>query len=373
MTTIPEVLRVGTPVIRPAQTIAQQQIATFLRICELCARPPRWTGRMDVRHEACAFFLISAPSVAWVEAAAEDGRLRLVDVCIEAMGTFAAIEASIATGVPQLVICGAGPGTLGHHWAIPGGRSQGASVLLLVPRTPPGLAGAVDVQECSSYAPLHQAGADLYDEVLTMDDVAEMPRIALRLRHLFARPQGAMVQLSVPVHLLGEPGPPLPDLGLVAAPLPAPSPATVADVARLLRTSGSRPAFLFGSGTMPFRHRLAALVERWDAVHFSTPPAAAIVPGSLGTIGNAAGGDVPAELCKRRVRCVVALGTRFGTASEGGNDELLPRHCHVVHVDADPTLVPGNAAATRGRRLTFIHSDIGVFLDALSHHDTGAT
>src|SRR5204862_6167570 len=103
------------------------------------------------------------------------------------------------------------------------------------------------------------------------------------------------------------------------------------------------------------------------------PRAAGILPGSLGTIGNGAGGDVPDTLRALGVTCVVALGTRWGTASEGGNEELLPRDCHVVHVDADPNLVPGSAAATHARRVTFINSDIGVFLDAMSHDAEGAT
>jgi hypothetical protein len=117
-----------------------------------------------------------------------------------------------------------------------------------------------------------------------------MPRIAARLRHLFARPQGAIVRLSVPTSLLRCRCPPLPDLGMVEIALPAPGPSTIARVAELLTGPGGPPAFLFGSGAVAFRDRLGPLVERYGAVHFTTPAATAILPGSLGVVGNAAHG-----------------------------------------------------------------------------------
>jgi thiamine pyrophosphate-dependent acetolactate synthase large subunit-like protein len=214
---------------------------------------------------------------------------------------------------------------------------------------------------------LHTVGAELYDDVLAMEDVDEIPRIALRLRHLFARRQGAVVQLSVPTNLLSRTCPPLPDLGAVQIGQPAPSARILARVTRLLAGPGGPPAFLFGSGAVAYRDRLGALVKRWDAVHFSTPAAAAILPGSLGVVGNAAHGDVPRRLRELDVRCVVVLGSRLGTASGGGDDALLPPGCHIVHVDVDPAVVAGNAMATRGHRVTFVLSDIGEFLGALAN------
>jgi acetolactate synthase I/II/III large subunit len=349
------------------RTLAERLIELVVDLADVCVRPPRWTGELDVLDQVtCAFFLISAANVAWVEAAAAHPRVQIADVSIEAMATFAAIEASIATGRPQLVISGSGPGTAGHLWAVPAARSQGAAVLVLVPRTPPSLVGSNDIQESSSYHPIHMAGATLYDEVLAMEDIAEMPRIAMRLRHLFTRRQGAVVQLSVPTNLFSRTCPPLPDLRAVHIAQPAPSARTVAHVRELLSRPGAPPAFLFGSGAVAYRARLGALVERWGAVHFTTPAATAILPGSLGVIGNAAHGDVPRRLRELGVRCVVVLGSRLAVASGGGDGALLPPGCHVVHVDADPDVVAGNAVATRGRRVTFVPCDIDEFLDALS-------
>jgi len=348
------------------QTLAERQIELVVTLADLCARPPRWRGERDeLGHISCAFFLISAANLAWVDAAAAHPRVRAVPVSIEAMGSFAAIEASIATGRPQLVISGSGPGTLGHLWAIAAARAQGASVLVLVPRTPPELAGSNDIQEASYDQPLHVVGAHLYDKVIALEAVAQMPRIARTLRQLFARPQGAVVQLSVPTNLLVALCPALPRLDAVRIELPSPSAATIADVAELLSGPGKRPAFLFGSGAVAFRHRLGALVERWGAVHFSTPAAAAIVPGSLGVIGNAASGDIAKRLLELDVSCLVVLGSRLAIASGGGDGALLPAGCHVVHVDADHNVIAGNAVATWGHDVTFIPSDIGTFLDAL--------
>lgn len=350
---------------REGPTLAQRQIEAFISICEQCARPPRWPGSQDAAPTTSAFFLISAASVAWVDAAAADSRIRLIDVSLEAMATFAAIEASVATGRPQLVIAGAGPGRLGHLWAVPAAQAQGASLLVLVPRTPPHRAGMTDIQEGSTFSPLHQAGADLFDAVIAMDDIAQMPQIVLRLRTLLARPQGAVVQLSVPSHLLGLPCPELPDLPRLEIALPAPSPATTRDV-RAELGAGPPPAFLIGSGAVPYGHRLPAILERFGAVHFSTPAAAGLLKDSLGTIGNASGGDIPVRLRELGVRCVIVLGSRLGIASGGGAEGLFPPDSHIIQVDVDQELIAGNAVAMRGRRVTLVQSDIGEFLDAIS-------
>lgn len=347
-------------------TLAQAQIELAVQLAGLCARPARWRGANDADAAAtCAFFLISAASVAWVEAAAAHERVCAVDVSIEAMGAFAAIEASIATGRLQIVICGAGPGTLGPLWAIPGARAQGASVLVLAPRTPPHLIRANDIQESSRHQPIHTAGSQLFDEVLALESVAEMRRIAIRLRHLFARPQGAVVQLSAPTSLLAAECPSLPSLSALVIAPPAPSPSTMAHVVELLMGPGGPPAFLLGSGSVAYRDRLGALLARWGAVHFSTPAAAAILPGSLGVIGNAGSGEVGARLRELDVRCVVVLGSRLGIASGGDDGALLPRDCQIVHVDVDPDVTAGNAAATWDRPVLAVTSGIAEFLDAL--------
>jgi thiamine pyrophosphate-dependent acetolactate synthase large subunit-like protein len=122
-----------------------------------------------------------------------------------------------------------------------------------------------------------------------------------------------------------------------------------------------------------YRDLLGLAVARWGAVHFTTPAATAVLRGSLGVVGNGAHGDVPARLRELDVRCVVVLGSRLGTASGGGDPDLLPRGCHVVHIDIDPRVVAGNAVATWNRPLTFIPSDIGAFLEAITAYPQGAT
>lgn len=353
-----------------AVSLAERHIELAVTLADVCQRPPRWRGDLGADPATCAFFLIGAASVRWVEAAAAHPRVRAVDVSIEAMAVFAAIEASIATGRAQVVICAAGPGTVGALWGIPAARSQGATVLVLVPRTPPCLVGSVDIQEASYDQPSHTAGAGLFDEVLAMDDIAQLPRIALRLRRLFARPQGAVVRLCVPIDLLGHACPPSPDLSLVRIAAPAPSAGALARVAALLSGDGARPgldgppAFLFGSGAVVYRDRLGEVVDRFGGVHFATPPAAAIVEGSLGVISNAAYGEVPERLRALGVRCLVILGSRLGTAS-GGGAPLLPDGCPIVHVDVDPDVTAGNAVATWRHEVLHVEAEIGEFLDAL--------
>lgn len=352
------------------RTLAEAQIDLVATLSDVCARPPRWQGRREHDSAAsCAFFLISAASVHWVEAAVAHPRIRAVDVSVETMGGFGAIEASIATGRPQIVIGGSGPGTMGILPAIPGARAQGATLLVLTPRTPSTLVGAHDIQEASYDQPLHAVGAELYDAFIPLGCVEEMPRVALRLRHLLARPQGAVVHISVPTNLLTETCPPLPDVAAVQIGLPAPGAATMARVVELLSRPGGPPAFLLGSGCVPHRHRLAAVLERWGAVHLTTPPANGLLPGSLGVIGNAGSGGVADRLRELDVRCVVVLGSRLGTASGGGDADLLPPGCPVVHVDIDPGAVAANALATRNRPLLSVAADLGEFLDALAQYE----
>ena len=348
------------------RTLAEVQIDLAVTLSDICARPPRWRGVPAAgAPAACAFFLMSAASAAWVEAAAAHSRIRAFDVSIEAMAMFAAIEASKATGRVQVVIAGAGPGTAGMLWALPGARGQGASVLVLAPRTPPHLIGAVDIQESSYRQPIHMAGAALYDEVIPMEHPDEMPRIALRLRHVFARPQGAVVQLCVPTSLLNGGCPVLPDIAYVQIAPAAPSADMVARVTQLLALAGGPPAFMLGSGCVAHRDAVAALLARWDAVHFTTPAAAGILPGSLGVVGNAASGDVPRRLRELGTSCVIVLGSRLGTASGGGDAGLFPEACHVVHVDADKDVTAANAVAAWNRPVLALTADIREFAYAL--------
>lgn len=354
------------------RTLAEVQMDLAAILSDICARAPRWRGMPAAgAPAACAFFLISAASAAWVNAAVAHPRIRAFDVSIEAMAMFAAIEASKATGRVQVVIAGAGPGTAGMLWAVPGARGQGASVLVLAPRTPPHLVGAVDIQESSYRQPIHMAGAALYDEVIPMEHPDEMPRIALRLRHLFARPQGAVVQLCVPTSLLSGGCPGLPDVAYVQIAPPAPSADTVARVTQLLAAAGGPPAFMLGSGCVAHRDAVGALLARWDAVHFTTPAAAGILPGSLGVIGNAASGEVPRRLRELGTGCVVVLGSRLGTASGGGDADLFPEGCRIVHVDADPDVTAANAVASWNRPVLAVTADIREFAYALlrdAHH-----
>jgi acetolactate synthase-1/2/3 large subunit len=345
--------------------VAQALIDVAATLSDVCARPPRWQGAHGGGVASCAFFLVSAASVHLVEAAVADPRIRAVDVSVETMAGFGAIEASIATGRLQVVIGGSGPGTMGVLPAIPGARSQGASVLVLTPRTPAALLGAYDIQESSHFHPLHAVGAELYDAFIPLGDAAEMPRLATRLRHLFARPQGAVVHVSVPTNILAQPCPQLPGLHDLQVALPAPSALTVQRIVGLMERGGGRTAFLLGNGCVPHRTRLDTLVARLDAVHFSTPAAVGVLPGSLGVIGNAGSGDVARRLRELDVRCLIVLGTRLGTASGGGNPELLPEACAVVHVDIDAGAVAGNAMAMRGRPVLAVTSDLGEFIDAL--------
>lgn len=347
-------------------TLAERLIDYVAAIADSTAQPARWGGRIEVDAPACcAFGLISAASVRWVEAAVRNPRVRMIDVSIEAMGAFAAIEASIATGRPQIVICGSGPGTLGVLWALPAARAQGARLLVLAPRTPAPLIGRTDIQESSYFSMPHTVGSELYDATFPLADVREMPRIAVALRHLFARPQGAVVQISVPTDLLDRRCPKLLDPATLMIAPPAPGAAALAQITDWLQRPGGPPAFVLGSGSVAYAEKLGALISRMGAVHITTPAALGLLPDSLGLIGTAAEADVAARLRAVGPRCIFVVGTRLGTASGGSDAALLPKDCPVVHVDVAPYEAVGSAPAVHGHPLLSVMSEIGEFIAAL--------
>ena len=340
-------------------TVAQAHIELAVTLSARSARPARWPHGPACDDRLRAFFLISAANVLWVDAMAAHPRVHAIDVSIEAAGMFSALEAAIATGRMQLVICGSGPGTLGVLWALPAARAQGAPILILVPLPPPWLVDGPDIQE----APVLPAAAPLCDDVIAMHDARALPRIAMRLHKLFAERKGAVVVLAAPTHLLGEPSAPVPDISRVQIRPPAPSRATIAEVAEWMSATTAPAAVLVGAGALPYLDRVEELIKRLGAVHFATPPAAAALGGSLGVIGNTQYGDVPRRLRELDVDCVLVLGSRLGTASGGGDPALFPDGCRVVHVDIDPVTT---APAMWHRDVLSVTSEIGEFLHAFA-------
>jgi thiamine pyrophosphate-dependent acetolactate synthase large subunit-like protein len=211
----------------------------------------------------------------------------------------------------------------------------------------------------------HTVGSELYDAMFPLSDVREMPRVAIALRHLFARPQGAVVQISVPADLLDRRCPTLLDPASLTIAPAAPGAAALAQIAEWLQQPGGPPAFVFGSGAVAYGEKLGELVARMGAVHITTPAALGLLPDSLGLIGTAAEADVAARLRAVGPRCVFVVGTRLGTASGGGDVALLPKGCPVVHVDAAPYEAVGGAPAVRDHPLLSVTSEIGEFIGAL--------
>ncbi len=146
----------------------------------------------------------------------------------------------------------------------------------------------------------HTVGSELYDATFPLADVREMPRIAVALRHLFARPQGAVVQISVPTDLLDRRCPKLLDPATLKIAPPAPGAAALAQITDWLQRPGGPPAFVLGSGSVAYAETLGALITRMGAVHITTPAALGLLPDSLGLIGTAAEADVAARLRARR-------------------------------------------------------------------------
>lgn len=310
-------------------------------------------------------FGIVGGGIAPVADAIQRSPLRLWHTRHEAGAAFSAVEASFATGRPAAVFVTTGPGLTNVLTGLFAARWDGARVLLLSASTTPAHRGRFSVQETSAFTmpqALYEAGS-LFDLALVLSDPAELPEVQRRLAVGFARPQGFVAHVAIPLNLqtiqIPAPGPP-PDISVLGPTAPASA------IARCAELLSSQPSMIWvGHGARHASRSIVAVAERLGAPVVSSPRAKGVFPEDhplyLGVTGAGGHASVHAFLRAHRPAHTLVLGTRLGEVTSFWHPALQPSDSF-IHVDLDATAF---GAAYRGVPTLGVQAEIGELCEGL--------
>lgn len=313
---------------------------------------------MGLRH---AFGMIGGAIVPFFDALMQSD-IEMVHCRHENGAVFAAIEASLAGNAPALAFVTTGPGLTNALTAAVTARFEGAKLLLISAVTPLAKRGRYPIQESSTATlgtGVYEAGG-LFDYAVAMHDPDELPRIVRALSRGFARPQGFVAHLALPLPVQAAQAP---RVGVTVPRIEtAPSAATIDEIVERLR---GRFAIWAGYGARHAAEQIMSLVEQTNAPVISTPRGKGVFPEQdprfLGVSGLGGHEDLAARLAEARVERLLVLGSRLGELSSSYEMGLIPRG-GLVHVDLDAN-VPGSAFPDV--ETLAVEAEIGLTLDAL--------
>ncbi|HXZ84343.1 MAG TPA: thiamine pyrophosphate-binding protein, partial [Myxococcota bacterium] len=282
----------------------------------------------------------------------------------ESGAAFAALEDSLASGLPTAVFVTTGPGVTNALTGICAARWEGGRVLLISASTAPREVGRRAFQETSEATlpseGLFRAGT-IFDDAWRVGDVSELPGIARAVALGLRRPQGWVGHLSLPISLQNANCDPLePKL---AEPAETPLDRAAESCAELLR--GRDFAIWAGFGARAAAGEIAQLAERTGAAVMCSPRGKGIFPENhpqfVGVTGFGSHSGVKEYVSTAHPERILVLGSRLGEFTSFWDPDLVPRG-GFVHVDLDPN-VPD--AAFPGSTALAVRAEIGAFLRAL--------
>ena len=285
--------------------------------------------------------------------------IQVVHTRHEAGAAFAAIEACFATDRPAAVFATTGPGVLNALTGMAAARWEGARVVLVSGVTSSHQRGRWAFQETSGLVP--RIAGTLFHYAHAIESPAELPVAISRLRAGFARPEGFVAHLELPLTVQTADAPAAPRMSL-ASHHPAGGDAdTLARVAALVQRAPI--AIWLGYGARGAADEIRRLAEHLAAPVMCSPRGKGIFPEHhplfAGVTGLGGHDDVAARIGTPRMTLV--LGTRLGELTSFWDAALVPPE-GFIHVDVDAS-VPGAAYPTAP---TFaIQSEIGAFVRAL--------
>lgn len=307
-----------------------------------------------------AFGLLGG-GVAPVYDAVARSALKLVHCRHETGAAFAALEASLASGRPSVVVATTGPGVTNALTGLHAARLEGAKVVLLAGTTSAAQRGRGAFQEMShaTLPGVFSPGAPFHYGAW-IEDAAEVATVARKLALGMARPGGFVATIALPVALQGLRVPmPIGDLPLIAA-APVATTETLRDCAEQLATE--RFAIWVGYGASHASAEVLALAERTGSPVFCTPRGKGIFPEDhplfIGATGMGGHQSVGEALARHRPTRVLVLGTRLGEFSSFWDGDLVPEG-GLIHVDLDPDVL---GMAFPSSPVWGIQSEVGGFL-----------
>ncbi|MEI9937564.1 MAG: thiamine pyrophosphate-binding protein [Pseudomonadota bacterium] len=294
--------------------------------------------------------------------AVSESPIRLLHFRHEAGAAFAAIEASLATGRPAVVIATTGPGVSNLYTGMAAARAEGAKVLFISGTTPSAQRGRGAFQETggafSSLSPLFISG-NLFHHAGVIDDPTELETTLSRLVSGFARPQGFVAHLGLPLAVqTARRAASLPRVTTVAP--GACDPLVSAECAELL---ASEPFVIWaGFGSRAAADLVQTLAELSGAPVMCTPRAKGVMPEThplyLGVTGLGGHARVTEYLRRARPTRALVLGSRLGEMSSFWLPELAPSD-GFIHVDLEADAF---GAAYPDVSTIGVQAEIGTFL-----------
>jgi acetolactate synthase I/II/III large subunit len=292
--------------------------------------------------------------------------IELVHCRHEAGAAFAAIEASLASDRPTVVVSTSGPGLTNLFTGMVAARAEGAKVLFVSGCTPAAQRGRGAFQETSAtsspLAALFATGT-LFHHATVLEDPAELEPSLARLATGFSRKNGYVAHLGLPLSLQSAVFEASPRSGVTSVPPPVPHPLSVAACAELLATESF--VIWAGFGARHASESVRQLAERTGARVMCSPRGKGVMPEGhplfLGVTGLGGHAAVEAYLREARPRRALVLGSRLGEMVSFWSPELVPED-GLIHVDLDADVF---GCAYPGVPTLGVQGEIGAFLDEL--------
>jgi acetolactate synthase I/II/III large subunit len=264
--------------------------------------------------------------------------MQLIHCRHEASAGFAAIESSLATGRPAVVLATTGPGVTNLYTTMVAARSEGAKVLFVSGSTRASQRGRGAFQETggaySALSALFVAG-NPFHHAGVLEDPAELETTLARLTSGFARPHGFVAHLGLPLAAQTTRRAPVRSR-VTAAPPPVSDSLLIAECAELL--AQEKFVIWAGFGARHAAELVQALAERTGARVMCTPRGKGTIPEQhplyLGVTGLGGHAAVTEYMRRARPERALVLGTRLGEMSSFWAPELAPPN-GFVHVDLE--------------------------------------
>lgn len=292
--------------------------------------------------------------------------IRLMHTRHEGSAAFAAIEASLASGRPSVVVATTGPGLTNLYTGMVAARAEGAKVLFVSGCTPAAQRGRGAFQEtggtASALAPLFASGP-LFHHAAVLEDPAELDAFLSRLSTGFAKPTGFVAHVGLPLAIQTAERARSARTRITSLPPPVSDANSVEQCLELL---ADEPFVIWaGFGARHAADEVKKLAELSGARVMCTPRGKGVMPEKhplyLGVTGL--GGHAEPETYVRMARParVLVLGSRLGEMASFWSRDLVPEE-GLIHVDLDPSAF---GAAYPDVPTLGVQGEIGAFLRSL--------
>jgi acetolactate synthase-1/2/3 large subunit len=264
--------------------------------------------------------------------------IKLIHCRHEAGAAFAAIESSLSSGKPSVVVATTGPGVTNLLTGMVAARAEGAKVIFVSGTTNAAQRGRCAFQETtasgSGFSGLFSSGP-LFHHAQIVEDPAELEGLCTRLASGVTRPNGFVAHVGLPISVQTASTTPLRPR-LTSLPAGGADALTVARCVELLK---QEPFVIWaGFGARDAAPELRRFAELTSARVMCSPRGKGVLPEDhplyLGVTGLG-GHPRPEEYVRaaRPARALV-LGTRLGEMTSFWSEGLIPRE-GFIHVDVD--------------------------------------